>query len=177
MKVGFTNPFELVDTKWYGPGPLGITCTGPREFGKTEIKAGGAGLLTEFAVGECHGATKECETVSFTTEEHLPWTAELYKQGTEVRYRIVNGEAGPPRFIFRCRTEAPPHEAQDSCLASTSMHVTNNTSAGTVEAKFDAKSAKTTCIGELLGERKEAGEWKGTLTIKPPEGVEAIKAE
>jgi hypothetical protein len=175
VNVTLENQFELIDTKNEG---FGESCTGEASGA---VKAAGLGNLETFRVFErCKGLGNPllCETAETGTALNMPWGLELYKEGTEVRNRIVEGVSknGTPAWHFSCKGRFG--EGNDTCNVNTSAHITNNATKGWVEVVFDAKSKKTKCSGGGA----ESGEWKGVLKMKPTEkekkaGVEAIKVE
>jgi hypothetical protein len=175
MKVVYENPFELIDTK-DNPVSLAVSCKGT---GEGVIKAGAKGEITSFGIGlpeNCKGVPvkgiTDCEKFETAESADLPWETELYKEGSEIRDKIL----GTPIWSFTCKSIFGPYD--DTCGVSPSTSIVNNASSGLVEAKFDAKSGKTSCSEG----GKEAGEWKGTLKIKlteseKKEGLEALKVE
>jgi hypothetical protein len=172
IKVASTSKLELIDTK-ATPFPLGVSCDDAIEGA---IKAGGAGEIEVFAAEECKGVevdkVRECEKVESVEARDLPWNTELYKEGSEVRMRILTG-SNTPAWRVTCKTPLGGHTV-DTCGVNTSTLISNNVLEGLVEAGFESKSAKTECsVGG-----KESGEWKGVMKLKAKgTGVEAIKAE
>jgi hypothetical protein len=169
------NQFELNDRI----GFLGISCKEASATG--EIKANGAGTILKFEAntsGSFCPPSKfrgnKCETnLQHFAAVYLPWKTELYTEGTEIRQRIANGGSGEPAAEFECSGFA------DTCNVAASTHMTNNASAGIVEAVFDTKSGKARCVDNP---KEAGGEWNGTLKIKPTaeektKGIEAIKVE
>ena len=157
--------------------PLGIEC-GAEGEGKIE-SAGAAriGTLTT-KTGTCEGVVgrreRYCKEVR-RVEPLSNWLSALYTEGSEVRNRFTYGG-----WKFTCSGTGGVQT--DFCESKTSTHMTNNTSAGAVEAAFDTKSNKTNCEDGGHKEGEGAGEWKGTLRITPTAsektaGVEAIKVE
>lgn len=181
VKVHWYGSIEVVDTKYNGVfgKQLAVSCTIPEKENETggTINVGGAALIKIFIGENCkrgkHNEVCVGEPERFTAVE-LPWATELYKEGSEVRSRIVPGylEGKEPGVFFECS------QVPDVCEILTSTNVTNNTVAGLVEVAFEAKSNKTTCREG----GKESGEWLGVLKIAPTsaektKGVEAIKVE
>jgi hypothetical protein len=171
-KMNFESKFELSDTKYSAGIPLAVACTGE---GSGEINVGGKGAISLFKVTRCEPAKVElnwCQKFETASMQNAPWGLELYKEGSEIRERIVSGGSGTPAWRFTCDTVSGI--VADECNATTSTLMTNNVSGGLVEAAFEKKSAKTQCSQG----GKEAGEWKGVLKLKANEtGVEAIKVE
>jgi len=175
MTVPYENTFEVIDTR-DNPVALVVSCKGT---GEGVIKSGGKGEITHFDVGapgNCKGVAvkgiTDCETFEKAESAYLPWETEFYKEGSEIRNKIL----GMADWSFGCKGFSGSYS--DTCGVSPSTSIVNNTSSGLVEAKFDAKSGKTSCSEG----GKEAGEWKGTLKIKlsessKKEGLEALKVE
>jgi hypothetical protein len=152
---------------------FGIKCKGTATG---ELKSGGISDISQIITGGV-----DCEKVDACEQlleeggvrpVNSPWQLELYKEGTEIRSKIVSSGSGTPEFIFWCKTWFSG-ETEVKTSLSTSTHMTNLAS-GFVEAAFDAKSAKVPWAdgGKI--------EWKGPfLTIEPVEksGVEAVKVE
>jgi hypothetical protein len=185
IKVEFegTN-VGLLETERAG-NHIGFTCGG--NWGSGTVESGGLGKIEHFQaeVRSCKGITEGKESgpylcakePSLTMEAlDLSWKTELVKEGSEIRAKIADGSSEKtPGFTFTCKNFLGT-KSTARCNANTSTHMTNNTSAGLVEAEFEAKSAKTECA------EKGTGEWKGVLKIKPTKaekeaGVEAIKVE
>ncbi len=168
--------YEMIDTKWFG-GALyyGVVCKASDE---TEIKTDRELKILHFYGESCkpdkiakEPPTNACEGYLEQEGADLPWTLELYTEGSEIRGKFAS-VGGTPFWEAKCDT--PAGSGFDGCQVNTSTHMTNNTSAGTVEAAFDTKSSKTKCTKGGT----EAGEWKGTLKIKATsKEVEAIKME
>jgi|SRR5580700_3584516 hypothetical protein len=160
---------------------LVVSCKGAEGI-EGDLEPGGAGVISRFQglAGQCKGAGSEPYCEEFTRDEgiDLPWKTELYKEGSEVRNRILKGNE--PAWHFTCKTWPLGEEILTRCNVNTTTHMANNTTTGAVEAEFEKKSNKTICTVGTTS--KEAGEWKGVLTVKPTEsekkaGVEAIKVE
>lgn len=133
-----------------------------------ELKSGGVALLNTMtnATGK---VIKPCEALGPAEPHSFPWKLELYKEGTEVRSKILKGGTGEPEYSFTCRWSLYGEHKVTSKM-NTTTKMTNLTS--NVEAVFDTKSAKTECT------YNGPCQWKGVfVTIKPPSGVEAIKVE
>jgi hypothetical protein len=168
-----SSKIEVIDTKRTFAGvPFGISCTVVE--GEGVIKSGGAGEILSFRPESCTGVKKEglayCTKVTAVSANGLEWKTELYKEGTEVRERLVPNAGGG--LTFGCETSLG--KLSDSCGIKTSVSSSNALPLGLVEETFDAKTSKTPC--SLGG--TEAGEWKGGFSTKANEaGVEAIKAE
>lgn len=103
--MNFENNFELNT----GYNSLGFTvvlsCKGT---GIGEIEPGGAGQIVEFAVParECKGvgSLTACKEVEMDSAADVPWEMELYKEGSEVRNRIVKEESA---WRFKCANTPP----------------------------------------------------------------------
>ncbi len=171
-KTEGTLSFEVIDTKMPLSSPMGVSCSATVGGEGEEIQPAGVSVIKHYLNLNCK-PVKSCEKLLSVNPLTVPWKLELYKEGTEVRSRIVNGGSEAPGVTFACdwfgvRTE-------DTCQANTSTHM-SNVLAGFVEASFDAKSAKTACTQGGTG----SGEWKGAFaTFKPvaKSGVEAVKVE
>lgn len=173
VNVKLENKIELLDFDSIGFSCEAATATG-------EIKTGGAGVIKTFeargleaegckGIKNQGGGGKELESFQAA---NLPWTTELYKEGTEIRQRDAGTGGKAPGVTFRVGGST------DECVGATSTHMTNNLTAGLVEAAFDAKSGKNKCSWS----NGNNGEWKGVMKIKPTseekaKGVEAIKVE
>ncbi len=176
VKVETEAKVTISDTEWGGKGlVLAESCEGTYTG---ELKSGGTASIETIAIKSCKAAEvgeKEinfCERPEGLEMRDTPWTTEFYKEGGEDRAKI--GGSGTPYWTFECKTIGGTYS--DVCGANSNVHMTNDTSTGTVEAAYDAKSNKTTCSGSPSG--NEAGEWRGTLTIKATlKEVEAIKVE
>jgi hypothetical protein len=148
---------------------FGIKCKGSA---KGELKSAGVSDITTIEGLSCE-KVDGCEKLEETVEPYnTPWQLELYKEGSEIRSKIVSGGNGTPGFRFACKRALRGVTRVETAL-STSTHMTNLAS-GLVEASFDEKSAKVNWSG---GGKIE---WKGSfLTVEPVEksGVEAIKVE
>jgi hypothetical protein len=180
VAVQFENKWEITDTKYSLPGEVfAIACKGYGGEGEIEAASKGKIYLFEGQIRECEGAgtNSACKEYTGDSAANLGWNTELYKEGTENRQKIFGNSGKEPAVLFSCRNPIFG-TISDTCELKTSTHMKNNTTTGFVEAEFEAKSAKTKCSQGGA----EAGEWKGTLTIKPTEtekkaGVEAIKVE
>ncbi len=169
VKVQGTYSWDLVATDpqvLLEPGGIALSA----EF-EGELKSGGIALLK--TMNEAKGkAISPCQKlVGSAGPSHLPWNLELYKEGTEVRSKILNGGSGAPEYKFECEWFEWGDRIELSNL-NTSIKMTNLTS--NVEGAFDTKSAETEC--RFAGPCK----WTGVfVTVKPIEksGVEAIKVE
>jgi hypothetical protein len=175
IEVSGTASWQLVDTGSGFKGihePLGISCTYEKAEGT--ISAGGISDINKLTGQHCT-PLKGCEEITHEVEfRGVPLQMELYKEGTEIRSKIVSGSKGlTPEFDFSCKVRVFGTDELDECGMGTSTKM-NNLVSGFVEGAFDTKSTKTKCsIGG-----KETGEWKGTfVTIQPNTGVEAIKVE
>lgn len=152
---------------------FGIKCHGTA---MGELKAGSISDFSSIKTGgvDCE-KVDSCESLlkeGAVRPIHLPWQLELYKEGSEIRSKIVSSGEGTPEFAFSCKSELYG-ETEVLTSLTTSTHMTNLAS-GFVEAAFDAKSAKVPWTG---GGKIE---FKGPfLTVEPAEksGVEAIKVE
>ena len=122
----------------------------------TEVGAVGAGAsdeTTEAKATGCRTVAGKCETPS-AQAVNLPWQTELTESEAETRDSIKTPTRGPGWKVTCGKTE-------DTCEGATSAKITNNTERATVEAIFDAKSAKETCsVGG-----KETGEISGTEKV------------
>ena len=173
VSVGGTVSWELIDTGTgkFGLEPGGVSC---KAVSQGELKSGGISDIVTINSEECH-QVKACEKIEGSAPpENLPWQLELYKEGSEIRSRIVSSGKGTPEFVFTCKIRGITKT--DVCGMNTSTQMSNNVLSGFVEATFDAKSAKTNCTWGGTGK----GELKGAFAaIKPIEksGVEAIKVE
>lgn len=167
VKVTGTASWELLVKPLFGPGGVAETFSGLA----AELKPGGISIVNGFSVGHIT-ALKSCKTILGPEEiRDLPWKVELYKEGTEIRSRIVEEKNGLPQYTFTCKWEFVG-EQPENCNMNTSTKMTESPAG--VESKFDAKSVKPKCVYE------GPGEWKGTFaTFKPiaGSGVEAIKVE
>jgi hypothetical protein len=162
---------EQTDTGYYPRfgEPRTILCKGKSE-GK--IEAGGAAEIetVSLELGSCE--SKLCKPVEELTSLNLPWKTELYKEGSEIRNRIVSGTGGAPIVEVVCKIFGQRNT--DECEVNTSTHMANSVF-GTlegVEAGFDTKSNKTHCTWG----GKESGVWKGSMKMIAQNGS-AIKVE
>lgn len=148
---------------------FGVKCKGSAAG---ELKSAGISDVTTLEGISCE-KVDGCEKIEKALEPyHMPWQLELYKEGTEIRSKIVSGGSGTPGLRFSCKRVLHGVSEVETSL-STSTHMTNLAS-GLVEAAFDEKSAK------LPWSQGGTIEWKGPfLTVEPVEksGVEAIKVE
>src|SRR5580700_1492501 len=99
VKVKFENKIEFLDA-----GEIGFKCEAGTAEG--EIKTGGAGVISEFSVNErdkCEGIKRvgPSHLLEVFTEKYLPWTTELYKEGTEIRQRDAGSSGEKPGIEFR----------------------------------------------------------------------------
>ncbi len=163
--------FELsVPKALFGTVTVAVACKGTL---RGDIAAHGVGEITTTAT-----TIEDCRTVSGCTMiesiegRHFPWKTELYREGSEIRQKVVSGGSGTPEWSITCKNQAGT-SFELSCGTNTSTDMSNNVFGGLegVEAKFDTKSNKTNCT---LGS-KESGEWKGVMKIEG-EG-ESIKVE
>lgn len=170
VNVSFESKFELLDSSTLGFSCEGVPITG-------EIKSGGKGVIKTFEDNseQCKGIKRigqECKTLGGFSAVNLPWTTELYTEGTEIRQRYVGVGGKEAEIVFECAGNT------DDCAFAGSTHMVSNISGGLVEALFDTKTGLSRCS---WGGGK-TGEWKGVMKIKPTstektKGVEAIKVE
>ncbi len=158
----------MIDSKGY----FGVACNANDE---AEIISSLGMKILNFNGVSCKAAKMSegnfCESFESYKGSYLPWMPELYAEGGEVRANLL-GSYGVPLWTVTCKFAGV--KKTDECKVNTSVHMTNNTSTGTVEAAFDTKSNKVWCA---FG-GTEGGEWKGTLKIKATsKEVEAIKVE
>jgi hypothetical protein len=174
------SSFEVIDTKYAVGQKFGVSC---RSDNTGQVKAGGIGSISSLPGVECKPSAFEknqCATrVEGFEAANLPGKTELYLEGGLIRQRIVAEGMFNPAVLMRCQ-KGTFGTGTDECNLNTSTQLTNNVTGGFVEATFDSKSSKTTCKEGLP--KAEAGEWKGSLNIKPTKaektaGVEAIKVE
>lgn len=180
VNVDFTGTYEL----YYHPSILEtyhFSCTvgSSSTLISGAIEAASLGSITKFSLEEpetqCKGVKETrniCERVELEKAGELPWSTELYSEGTEKRIRIKSGGSLPPVTEWKCG------RGNLKCNLNTTAKVTNFGLLNVVEARFDANSNKVECNNR----GKAEGEWKGTLTIAPTEGekkagVEGIKVE
>ena len=171
--------FEIINTKYEGfPSFFAVSCkSGSAQHSlQGELKASGKSMIDSFGGGECKPSegSNACRSFRKIEAVAIPWEAELFTEGSELRQRVLAG--GQSRGVdLTCeglKTEF--------CSATTSTHTTNVTSPGLeVWAEWNAKSAKVQCTNSLI---ENAGEWKGVLKIKPTKaekekGIEGIKVE
>jgi hypothetical protein len=174
LKVTIGYNYELNDAKAVAGFGLIVAC---KFEGEGEISSGGTGVISNFSTGlNCKGVVGKsgvttCERFEKSASVSIPWKIELYKEGSEIRQRIVSGGGGTPSWAFGC-SSAVFGSISDTCGVNTNTHMTDNATEGLVEAGFDTKSAKTECTEG----GKEAAEWKGALKIKATSGA-AIKVE
>jgi hypothetical protein len=179
VKATSSNTLEVIDTKILtveGLKALAISCEGN---GEGVVEAAGKGKITNLGTVSCKPGKAEhnlCKTAEKFEPVHLPWTTELYKEGTTVRSKI--GGASTPEIDLKCSGYASP----DLCQSTTSTLMSNNLSSGLVEASFDKVSNKVTCSISHEQFKEALGEWQGTMKVKPTtaekeKGVEALKVE
>jgi hypothetical protein len=150
------------DSGWLGG--LKVTCA--IKISKGTIEAGGIGKINEYTLTGCEPAAGgACESVARIRPIHMPWKTELYREGTQIRVRIVSGGSGTPEWAIDCNTSLG--ERTDVCGLNTSAKIQNEPP--NVVAKFDGESNKTVC-GEKL-----TGQVEGELSFAPPAGTEAVE--
>jgi hypothetical protein len=186
VKVEFeASKLAMIDN--LGGAYEGMSCT-TSNFGHGTVEAAGAGKIETFSAEngktQCKGGKIKENGEGNVCEEHgieemtainAPWKTQLSAEGTSIRASI-SSESGTPGFRFKCKTIGGT-SILVTCEGNTSAHAFSNATAGLVEAEFESKSPRTTCA-----KQKEAGEWKGTLKVKPSKvekeaGVEALKVE
>lgn len=161
LEAAATTSLTVTDSGWLGG--VKVKCTGKMT---QTLEAGGVSKVTGYAATSCETVAGTCNP-TIAEAQNLPWKAELYAEGTEVRSRLVSGGSGTPGWEFYCASVGQ----FDTCNFNTSANVLNTWS-GSVQAVFDAQSNKTTCSQGGA----EAGRLEGTVTLEPPKGVEAIQA-
>jgi hypothetical protein len=138
---------------------------------KGELKSGGISDITSLTIEKCE-VGKWIVGIGRGEARNFPWQAELYKEGSEIRSRLVNGGHGTPEYTATVKWTGPPAGEEKVSFTFPSSHMGNLLS-GFVESSFDAKSEQTYSKLDTI-------EWKGSfVTVKPLEksGVEAIKVE
>lgn len=144
---------------------LGLTCS--VETTGT-IATAGKGTITQYQVKNCKSSgTASCAS-SGVLAINLPWNTELYLAEGHIRNRIVSGGSGTPEWQFECA--GVPSAVR--CGVNTNPLAVNGIE-GNVLMRFDEAVSKTQCGSE----GKEAGKWRGELTITPPAGVGAIQVK
>lgn len=134
------------------------------------IAAAGKGTVTSYAVGNCKAiGADRCETPSNFAAIHLPWNTELYSAEGHIRNRIVSGGSGTPEWQYECSNLLLPIR----CAVNTNPLAINGIE-GNVFVRFDEEVSKTECSESGV---KEAGKWRGELTIVHPAGVGAIQVK
>jgi hypothetical protein len=195
--TAIASPAALATPEWYAKKagvynkittPIKVTSEGTIELSKERpivgqvivsckatttgtVGAGSTGKITEINTPPTNcKCAKGCEEFKKQEWRDLPFTTELYKEGTEIRDRITSSN-GIPEWNYEVKVLGSAWF--NDCGFNTNTHMTN-IAEGKVEAAFDTKSTKTKCSALPEG----LGEWKGSLKIKANEtGVEAIKVE
>jgi hypothetical protein len=192
VKVELVNTNQKVWVSETSRGSyIGVECAGEGGIG-TEGSIGSAGKaeITHFELRPNKGSHcgprlqesgfSECETFKEARTGNLPWSMELYSEGSETRTKIgAHSGGGSPFVIGGCTTALAPFDLE--CQVAESAEVISEPADGAFGLWFNGKTKKTFCSGTLSG-GTESGSWGGLLVFKPSKteaekGVEGIKVE
>lgn len=189
--------WELVNTNqkvWVseisGGEYIGVECAGEGGiYADGSIGPAGKAEITRFELNagskRCSPRLQEsglsdCETFKEGKSANLPWSMELYSEGSETRTKIGPGSSGKsPAVVARCGLVVTSTILE--CEVAGSAEVISEPSNGAFGLWFNPKTKKTSCDGTLKG-GAESGSWGGLLVLKPSKteaekGVEGIKVE
>jgi hypothetical protein len=179
-EVTSSGELELEDSKATG-GAVDIKCkesgTGWIANPKSTSEHGEDGISKITSTGCTFVKAGECETGKAVTikPRNLPWATRLISRGSEARDELLSGGKkeegeGEPGWAVEC-TVAGILKTTDRCEHSgNTVGVTANRTEGTVEGKFDERTAEETMATCSVG-GAGAGLVRGTLAIKASKGA------